>query len=142
MSGRSPIGTWRRPDLLAVYPPHLYCMALGRIVRAAVMDIVGSFFYFGSPEPELSFGRLGGITTRTTQTERFFRRQKALMKAASLSLGASQRQEVRKLLDLLKPCFLVGSSSFRGAFFFLSPVTKFGSLDGSVPSFGGKAKSR
>jgi hypothetical protein len=73
-----------------------------------MMDTVGSFF---SPLVELvlrnrslPLGAFAGITTRTTQTERFFRRRKAPMETASLSLGASQQLEVRQLFDLLKTC--------------------------------------
>ena len=60
------------------------------------------------------------------------------MKTVSLSLGASQQLEVRQLFDLLKTC-LRWEARLREVFFSpLSPVTKFGVLDGSVPSLGEK----
>lgn len=57
------LGLGGGPDLLAVNPPAWAASVLyilGKIVRAAMMDTVLSsfFFSFGSPGPELTFGRL------------------------------------------------------------------------------------
>ena len=64
------------------------------------------------------------------------------MKTASLSLGASQQLVVRQLFDLLKTCLRWEARLLEVFFFPLSPVTKFGVLDGSVPSLWGKGKNR
>jgi len=107
-----------------------------------MMDTVGSLFF--NPlvlrNRSLPLGVFAGISTRTTQTERFFRRRKAPTKTASLSLGASQQLEVRQLFDLLKTCLRWEARLLEVLFFPLSPVTKFGMLDGSVPSLWGKVK--
>ena len=54
------LGLGGGPDLLVVNPPAFVLYILGKIVRAAMMDTVSSFFFFsfGSPGPELAFGRL------------------------------------------------------------------------------------
>jgi hypothetical protein len=62
------------------------------------------------------------------------------MKTASLSLGASQQLVVRQLFDLLKACLRLEARLLELFFFPLSPVTKFGVLDGSVPSLWRKGK--
>lgn len=137
------LGPGGGPDLLCCESPATVLYSYGKNSASRDDGYVGSFF---SPlvlrNRNLPLGVFADISTRTTQTEWFFRRRKAPMKTASLSLGASQQLEVRQLFDLLKTCLRREARLLEVFIFPLSPVTKFGGVDGSVPSLWGKVKSR